>query len=490
VSAIRIAVLQPPAPDFSRADEAWEELLSRIDDAAQDEPRLVLLPEASYPAWFLGQAASTPPSLPDERLIADLAARARLHDVYLAAGLVLGRPEAPVNAAVLIAPDGTEVARAHESQPAPWFRPGGGPAATMIDGAPVALFAGSDHLDPRWSEAIADARTQLLIVTGAPRGWAHAGGIAGPPTDAILAARAAETGAWLAGAGRTGVEGDAVGYTGGAGVVSPREGWVARAPADRAGIVLHECELTPPQPGVSPLPPAVPPSGQAPPPAEPSGDVQVAVLALDPSPSAVDLMESVRAAIRAAATLGARLVVLPDLTGPDPRAVSQSEVLPMIEAVTAETRVAVIAASAERAGGNVYRAVTVVEDGVVLANHRQSVLTEADRAAGFTPGVAAPAVLNTRNAGRVGLLSGREALAPSGAALLRQRGSRLLAWCAGADDRLVAAVARTRAWEQGVSVAAAGTSGAGAVVAGPRGDILAITTPGTPMLAHATVARR
>ena len=56
MTLLRIAVLQAPAPDFGRAESAWADLLARIDDAAQDEPDLVVLPEASYPAWFLGAA--------------------------------------------------------------------------------------------------------------------------------------------------------------------------------------------------------------------------------------------------------------------------------------------------------------------------------------------------------------------------------------------------------------------------------------------------
>src|SRR5690606_26323113 len=113
-------------------------------------------------------------------------------EVHVAAGLVLGRPHAPLNAAVLIGPDGAEIARASESHSAssraPWFERGAGPAAASIRGASVALFAGGDHLDPRWVEAIAEARTQLIIATGVSRGWSSQASdvepIAGDPVDA------------------------------------------------------------------------------------------------------------------------------------------------------------------------------------------------------------------------------------------------------------------------------------------------------------------
>ena len=485
MTELRIAILQAPAPDYGRAEGAWAELLARIDDAAQDEPDLVILPEASYPAWFLGAAAAHPPLLADAHILSDLADRARRHSVHIAAGLVLGRPGTPQNAAVLLSPAGVELARASEARPAPWFTAGRGPAAASIGGATVALFAGADHLDPRWVEAIAEARTQLCIATGAARGWTSAGGTLGDPSGHVVPTRAAEIGAWFAAAGRAGVEADSVGYAGGAGIASPREGWVARAPEDRPGIVLHACELTPSQPGVAPL--AAPSISNL---HAEGGTTRVAALALDPSPSVVELMESVRASVRAAATLGAQLVVLPDLTGPDPRAVTRSEALPLIEEVSGETHTLVVAGAAERAEGVLYRSVSVVEDGQLLTTYRQSTLSEADRSAGFVPGEGASPLVQTERAGILGLLAGREGLQPAASASLRRGGAQVIAWCAGASERAVAPVAQTRAWEQRLPVVAAAGASGGACVAMEGGSLLASTRAGTPMLTHATVERR
>lgn len=489
---LRIAILQAPAPDYGRAEAAWAELLARIDDAAQDEPDLIVLPEASYPAWFLGAAARTAPGLPDTHVVGELAERARQHGVHIAAGLVLGRPGTPQNAAVLLSPEGVELARASESRPAPWFTPGRGPAAATIAGAPVALFAGSDHLDPRWVEAIAEARTQLCIATGAARGWttgsAGGGSVVGDPSSHVIPARSAETGAWFAVAGRAGVEADSVGYAGGAGIASPQDGWVARGPEDRAGIVLHACELTPPQSGVSATHGAATEASTA---LSAEGALtRVAALALDPIPSVVDLMESVRASVRAAATLGAQLIVLPDLTGADPRAVTRSEVLPLIEEVSAETHTLVVAAAAERSDGELYRSVSVVEDGRLLTSYRQTVLVASDTAAGFRPGTGAPALVRTERAGILGILAGREGMQPGAASLLRRGGAQTIVWCAGHADRAVAPLAQTRAWEQRLPVVAAGGANAGACIAAEGGTLLASTRPGTPMLTHASVDRR
>jgi len=327
--------------------------------------------------------------------------------------------------------------------------------------------------------------------------------------EAILAARAAETGAWFVVAGRVGIEGDAVGYVGGAGVITPTDGWVVRAPADRPGIILHECEP-------APLPPALRPATQhaaphpaphtgtvgsatapgtatrpsATPAASARGVVRVAALALDPSPSAVDLMEAVRASVRAAAMLGARVVVLPDLTGADPRAITTAETLPLLETVSQETHTVVIAAAAERDAGTVYRTVAVVEDGRLIARHRQSILSPGDRTAGFAAGQSAPLVVDTAIAGRVGLIAGREGLSPAAAAGLRQRGAMLIAWCAGQDERHLGVIAQTRAWEQQLPVIAAGGTSTGSLIAGSHGEVLAVTRRDAAMLTYADIQPR
>ena len=487
---LRIAILQTPAPDFMEQDAAWRTWVQRIDDAARDELDLIVLPEASYPAWFLADAATSAPSIADWQLIRDLAERARRHHVHIAAGLVLGRPDAPVNAAILLDPQGVEVARATEGNPARWFHAGQGPAMTSVAGVSCTLVAGNDLQHPRWSQAAPIEDTSIVISTGAPRGTMRGDANASHVSAAILASRAIEAGAWVISAGRTGVEAEAVSYLGGAGIVSPEGHWVVRAPADRPGIVLHTIDVTPSirtrraemartsDQHISSFT------------RHQTIELEVAALALDPNPSVVDLMESVRASVRAAATLGAQVVVLPDLTGDDPRAVTQDEVLPLIEAVSAETSTVVIATLAERAGGILYRTISLVEQGRLLETHRQASLSDTDRRAGFTAGSETPPVVTTTSAGRIGLLAGREALNTQGAASLQRRGAQLIAWSTGDSALAIDAVALTRAWEHRLPLVAASSARCGAYVIEAGGHPLAASHAGQPMLVTAPISLR
>ena len=90
--SLRLALLQLRAFDLADHEAAWEELLHRLDEAAEGEPDLVVLPEASYPAYYLHSreaydAAGVLPDAEVERAIAERAAR---HGFAIAAGLVIG----------------------------------------------------------------------------------------------------------------------------------------------------------------------------------------------------------------------------------------------------------------------------------------------------------------------------------------------------------------------------------------------------------------
>ncbi len=484
----RVAILQLAASPLAAYEAAFDEALRRVDDAARDEPDLILLPEATVPGHYLGdrEAVARTAWYADADVLRALGERAKRHRCYIAAGLVLRIGGGLQNAAVLIAPDGVEVARATEAHPAPWFVPGSGPVAANPRAVPAMLVAGADLLDARHAASLGADGTRLIISTGAPRGWVR-GGRSGSDAEIVLPARAAEAGAWVVSAGRVGHEAGLESYAGGAGVLAPDGTWAVRAPADRAGIVVHAIDLdvAAPRSVTTPSTPGETPAATA------AGTTSVAAIALDPVPSTVDLMESVRALVRAAAAQGAEVVVLPDLAGADPRAVSKGETLPLIEALAAQVRVAVVVALTERAEGATYKTVFAVEGGRTVASHRSGVLSAAERAAGFTPGDTLPPVVALRGRS-VGLLAGEEGLVASVVASLRERGAGLIAWSAGDRSVAVEVSARARAWEQRVPVAVAsgaGTLGGGFVVEG-GGTLIAGTPEGTAGVTVATVDAR
>src|SRR5262249_27480260 len=121
---LTVALLQLRAFDLAQHREAWADLLQHVDEAAALAPHadLIVLPEASYPAYFLHSRATYDGAgvLPDSEVLGVLAERAQRHGAWIAAGLVLhARPDDPTsplqNAAVLFGPDGRVAGRTAKS---------------------------------------------------------------------------------------------------------------------------------------------------------------------------------------------------------------------------------------------------------------------------------------------------------------------------------------------------------------------------------------
>ncbi len=524
---LRLALLQLPAFELADHEAAWEELLRRIDEAAAGSsggaPDLIVLPEASYPAYFLHsrEAYEAANVYTDEEVEDVLGEHAARHGCAIAVGLVqrggddAGGDGLLRNVAVLFGRDGRVAAR----QPKRflwhfdrhWFAPGeaGVPIALEAAGAGTAeavgqagLFICSDGRLPEITRELALGGAELLLDCTA---WVSSGrdpaALSNPQVDYMLAARAIENGAWIAAADKVGVEADSIVYAGRSGVVDPSGRWRAQAPSDSPGIVhavidLDEASGPPVAPrielygaaavsGDSLTEPAAPAVAQV---------VRVAAAAIEVSPSAVALMERLRALVTTLATQGAELVVLPDLARTDAHALDEGELLPLLRTLSADARVMLAVGLAERDGAATYKRLSLLDGGEVIACCRQAHLDEAERAAGYSPGADPPPLVETR-LGRIGLLLAGDALAPEPARGLRLQGAELLVWCAqplpGFAPEAVRALARSRAAENRVWLAASAGSeeAGGAYVVDPSGAVAAEALAGRALAVAADVQR-
>ncbi len=527
---LRLALLQLPAFELADHEAAWAELLRRIDEAVAGSsagaPDLIVLPEASYPAYYLHsrEAYDAAGVLADEEVERAIGERAARHGCAIAVGLVQrGGDAAPddgrlVNTAVLFGRDGRVAAR----QPKRflwhfdrhWFAPGeaGAPIALEAAGsggsgaAEVGLFICSDGRMPEITRELALGGADLLVDCTA---WVSSGrdpaALSNPQVDYMLAARAIENGAWIAAADKVGVEAGSIVYAGRSGVVDPLGRWRVQAPSDRPGVVHTVIDLD--EATGPPVAPRIELYGAAAIPGDsltedeadagPGGDeeiVRVAAAAVEVSPSAVALMERVRDLVTTLATQGADLVVLPDLARADAHALGEGELLPLLRALSADAGLMLAVGLAERAGEATYKRLSLLDRGELLASCRQAHLDDAERAAGYSPGDEPPPLVETR-LGRIGLLLAGDALAPEPARGLRLQGAELLLWCAqplpGLAPEALRALARTRAAENRLWLAAsAGPEEAGgAYVVDPSGAVAAEALAGQSLAVAADVHR-
>ena len=524
-----VALLQLRAFGLSDHEAAWAELLRRIDEAAKPatgpSPDLIVAPEASYPAYYLHSRAAYEAAgvLADAEVEAALAERASRHGVSIVAGLVQRAPGGGLrNHAVCFGPSGEVVSRTAkrflwhfdtEWFEAGWFEPGDDTSVIEVGGARCGVFVCADGRLPEIPRALAVAGAELLID---PTAWVSSGrdpaALSNPQVDYMLAARAIENGVWVVAADKVGVEAGTIVYAGRSGVVDPRGRWRVQAPSDEPGIIRYSVDLDEARGAAVARRPelyagaAI--AGEASeatrlthePIAVAAAEVRLAAAALAAQPSAVELMEQVRATATTLATQGAQLLVLPDLAGADPHALSQQELLPQLAALSAETGLMLAVTLAERpARGNggeerAYKSLLLLDGGELICSYRQAHLDAAEQAAGFAPGEAPPPLIDTR-LGRIGLLAGRDALAPEPARALKLAGAEVLVWCASplvdATEDGVRVIARTRAAENRVYVvASAGPDHAGgAYVVEPPGAVVAESLAGEAMAVAADANR-
>lgn len=483
---LRVAILQLRAHALADHANAWRELLARIDDAARDQPRWIVIPEGAYPASHLTSpdAVRSAGVRAEGDIVAELGERARTNDCYIAIGLPLRDAAALRNATLLITPEGRLASGATEMSPrVPWFAAGSGPAPAGPDGIPIGLVAGRDIEDPRVVASLRETDVRVVIATGPATAAARPGEGDPPGRRFAASARAVELGAWVVLPGLVGSEAGIHQFAGDAGVVDPGGRWQVRAPVDQTGIVTHTFD-----PDQAPGPRVVARTDLRPAPApggEPTPLQSAGAIALDRSPSVVALMEGLRAIVGSSAAVGVRLLVLPDLAGEDPRAITHAETLPLLEALSRETATVLAVGLAERADGATYKTVFAIDRGVTLAGQRQAHLTVEEHGAGFTPGDEGPRVVST-SAGSIGLLGGADALVPSLAPALRRAGARAITWCASGDRWIIEGVARARARESATPLLVAGgtSDGGGGFVIDLGGRVLAATPVRTTMCAY------
>jgi predicted amidohydrolase len=201
-------------------------------------------------------------------------------------------------------------------------------------------------------------------------------------------------------------------------------------------------------------------------------------------------MTRIRGLVHALAAQGALLIVLPDFVGADPRGVSGEELMPQMQALSAETGTLLALVLAERTAGPTYKTLVLIGNGQVLAAHRQTHLRSEDALAGFAAGDLQSPVVET-SFGNIGLVAGCEGLVPELLRGLKLRGAELLVWCAGDVGAPLRTIARARANEERAYVLAAGStqdSGGGYIV-DPTGTVIGETLAGTPMAMSADVHR-
>lgn len=477
MTRITVACVQLEARDLGQAEEALARALAAVEEAGRGGADVIVLPECTYPAYYIGslEAYRRSEPRPVEEVLRRFGERARRHGAWIALGLARPAPSGHLrNSLALLGPDG-EVHGLYDKIflwhfDREWFEPGSALPVFDLPFGRVGLMICADARMPEIPRALARQGAQLLLdatalVTsvGAPEARTN------PQVLYMLPTRAMENGVWIAVANKVGMEAQSILYCGRSGVIRPDGQWAAQAHPDREALVMAEVDLAA-APGPRVLPPTSDPLLTAPlqdlpiverlrepiPPEALYG--RIGLLQLQPQETARDWIHRVATLGETLIRQGASLLIV---SGGAPADQARDP----LAALSARWGCALAALLRE---DEAEAAVYLWEAGRLLGIHRK--------------GSASELPVYATSQGALGVLLDEEGWAPEIARGLMLRGAELLLWWVPRAAPVLHTAARTRADENRVFVALIAPPGAAdgpaSAVFDPLGNALATGVPG------------
>lgn len=482
--AFTAALIQHEAYDVKSAAEGLSRVLDLIDQAAATRPSLVVLPECSYPGYYLGLDGAPQKALAKwEEALARFRDKARDHRIYLVAGIAEMEGDTAFNSAYLIGPDGAVIGRARKTLlwhfDSRWFVPGEEYRVFDTPLGKIGMIICADGRLPEISRVLALKGAQIIVD---PTNWVStardAESLSNPQVDHIIPTRALENGVWFLCANKVGKEADSVVYCGQSIVVSPDGATHVKGSASMEQIITAEISLGPAQTQKASMlrkecfrdeysllcapNEHVPLYSLLDSPVTPGKSLcHLAVVQLDRDISLQEFLQSSSRMSRRMAEQGADLIVFPQVPVTLMRSFGADiggALAPI--AAAAGVHIATTVKGSDKPVTHVF----APRGGVTVLGEGDDALIEVSGA-------------------RVGFLRGNEGFVPEESRLLFLKGADVLVWQTDSSTGRERDVAITRAIENRVYVALANCASKGhsrnSAVISPGGQILAETFPST-----------
>ncbi|HHX28331.1 MAG: carbon-nitrogen hydrolase family protein [Bacillota bacterium] len=225
--AFSTALIQHEAYDTRSSGDGLARVLNLIDQAAEARPHLVVLPECSYPGYYLGLEENPSGALSGwEDALRQFREKARLHKTYLVAGLAELDGDKAYNSAYLIGPDGEVIGRARKTFlwhfDSKWFAAGDEYRVFDTPLGRIGILICADGRLPEIARVLALKGAEIIVD---PTNWVTTGkdleSLRNAQPDWIIPTRALENGVWFLCANKVGWEAESVVYCGQSLVASP-----------------------------------------------------------------------------------------------------------------------------------------------------------------------------------------------------------------------------------------------------------------------------
>lgn len=442
--------IQIPAYGIEDPVDHWPQVLGLVDDALKLRPQVIVLPECTYPAYFLRSrsALARKAPLPVSEALDAISRRAARSRCLIAVGLVEQEGDELYNTAFLLGPKGELVGRCRKRFlwhfDSRWFSPGAGYETFDTPLGRLGMLICADGRLPEIARMLALDGAQVLLN---PTAWVTSGATAAqlsnPQLDFLMPTRALENSVWVIAANKHGVEAQSIVYCGKSCIIDPAGRRRAVASTDRTQIIAAEVDtdqaspvaaLRDRRPGAYALltrpTPRLPAFRNLSASARPGDTICVSVLQMDASDPGRYIAQ-IEAMGDTLALQDVDLAVCPALR-PGP-AVLQAhgdgryeETLCRVGRVAARTQIAYLVAVLERAEGRLYRAAALVSPDGLIQSYRQVHLA-ADERGVFEPGPSLTNVWRVKGA-RVGVLMARDLYFPESARCVMLAGAEIIVW--------------------------------------------------------------
>jgi predicted amidohydrolase len=464
-----VACLQLEALGLARAEEALERAVALVDAAGANNPDLMVLPECTYPAYYLGsveryQSASLRPLGDVVRLFGE---RARKYHSAIVVGIAEPKGERLSNSAYVFDAEGQTLGMYAKSFlwhfDQIWFEPGKEFPTFDLPSGRAGVFVCADGRMPEIARLLGVRGARLMIDSTA---WVTGGGDRATLNNAqfeyMIPTRAIENGVWIAVANKVGVEAESVVYCGRSCVVSPQGKISVQASTTKEEFILAEIDLTdsvglpvrrrPECYKVLGQPTAQLPITRLIAAPIISTTTRVGALQLRPYASPGTYLARVSGLSETLVRQGSSLILLPGIPsgGADMQEYQAAQMLLPLQDLSRQIACGLACPLISKGtGGKLRRSVYLLSQGQVIGVYDQVHLADA----AWQAGDALP-VFDTPY-GRIGIMQDEEGLLPEVARVLMLQGADLILWPAACSKFPLRTIARTRADENKVFIALA-----------------------------------
>ena len=248
---VTVAAVQLKAYDVQDSQVALEQALLMIDRAVEGKAQLVVLPECTFPGYFLGHKGYAEDAIMGlDEVISLFCDKAKQDKIYLIVGLPeVDEDKKIYNSAYLIGVEGEIIGIARKSLlwhfDREWFSEGDNQEVFNTSLGKIGMIVCADGRQPEISRILALKGAEIIVdVTNLVATGNDDKHLANPQTEYMLPCRAFENKVWYVVSNKIGMEAESILFAGGSCIISPEGVKVGEASSYKQEIVTADIDLT------------------------------------------------------------------------------------------------------------------------------------------------------------------------------------------------------------------------------------------------------